>query len=50
LRDDFGVDVAPAEGLNGQELATWLEQAEDAVFEREHTELRRQRAQMEHKP
>lgn len=43
LRDDFGVDVAPAEGLNGQELATWLEQAEDAVFEREHTELRRQR-------
>jgi hypothetical protein len=24
LRDDFGVDVAPAEGLNGQELATWL--------------------------
>lgn len=43
LRRDFGVDVAPAAGLRGQELATWLEQAEDAVFEREHAELRAQR-------
>lgn len=44
LRDSFGVDVAPAQGLHGQELAAWLEQAEDAVFEREHAELRAQRA------
>ena len=43
LRDEFGVDVAPAAGLHGQELAAWLEQAEDAVFEREHAELRAQR-------
>ena len=43
LRDSFGVDVAPAQHLHGQELAAWLEQAEDAVFEREHAELRAQR-------
>lgn len=43
LRDCFGVDVAPAQHLHGQELAAWLEQAEDAVFEREHAELRAQR-------
>lgn len=44
LRDSFGVDVAPAQELHGQELAAWLERAEDAVFEREHAELRAQRA------
>ena len=43
LRDSFGVDVAPAQHLHGQELAAWLEHAEDAVFEREHAELRAQR-------
>ena len=43
LRVSFGVDVAPAQHLHGQELAAWLEQAEDAVFEREHAELRAQR-------
>ena len=43
LRDSFGVDVSPAAGLHGQELAAWLEHAEDAVFEREHAELRAQR-------
>ena len=43
LRDDFGVDVATATGLHGRELAAWLEQAEDAVFEREYAELRAQR-------
>ena len=43
LRDSFCVDVAPAQHLHGQELAAWLEQAEDAVFEREHAELRAQR-------
>ena len=39
LRNSFGVDVARAAGLHGQELADWLDQAEDAVFEREHAEL-----------
>lgn len=48
LRLDFGVDVTPAKGLHGAELQAWLEQAEDAVFEREHAELRAQVAQMEH--
>ena len=43
LRDDFGVDIAPAIGLHGQALADWIDQAEDAVFEREHAELRAQR-------
>lgn len=28
LRDSFGVDVSPAAGLHGQELAAWLEHAE----------------------
>ena len=32
LRDSFGVNTAPAQELHGQELADWLEQAEDAVF------------------
>ena len=48
LQQDFGVDVAPAQGLSGADLATWLDQAGDTVFEREHAELRAQRAQMEH--
>ena len=26
LQQDFGVDVAPAQGLSGADLATWLEQ------------------------
>ena len=32
LRDSFGVNTAPAQELHGQELADWLEQAEDAVL------------------
>lgn len=32
LRDEFGVDVAPALELHGPELAAWLEQAEDELF------------------
>jgi hypothetical protein len=35
LRDEFNVDVATALELQGQELAAWLELAEDAVFERQ---------------
>lgn len=34
LRDEFGVDVAPALALHGQELEAWLEQAEDDLFKR----------------
>ena len=44
LRDSFGVDVAPAAGLHGQELAAWLELAEDGVLNRELAELRAQSA------
>lgn len=32
LRDEFGMDVATAAGLHGQELADWLELAEDELF------------------
>ena len=32
LRDEFSVDVAPALGLHGPELAAWLEVAEDVLF------------------
>ena len=34
LQQDFGVDVAPAQGLSGADLATWLEQAGDTVWGR----------------
>jgi hypothetical protein len=46
LQAEFGVDVAPTAGLHGQELAAWLERAEDEVFEREHAEFRAQRANL----
>ena len=29
----FGVDIAPAQGLHGSELETWLNQAEDSLFD-----------------
>ncbi len=32
LANEFGVNVAPAAGLIGQELQTWLELAEDELF------------------
>ena len=32
LACEFGVNVVPAAGLRGQELQTWLEQAEDELF------------------
>lgn len=49
LQQSFGVDIAPAQGLSGTAMAAWLEQVEDAVFEKEYAELRAQVAQMEHK-
>lgn len=32
LRDEFSVNVTPAQELHGQELADWLELAEDDLF------------------
>ena len=32
LANEFGVNVAPAAGLIGQELQNWLELAEDELF------------------
>ena len=46
LRLSFGVDVAPALDLHRHELWDWIEQAADAVFEREHAEFRAQHAAM----
>ena len=45
LRLEFGVDTSPADGLTGEALRAWVEAADDAVFEREHAELRAQRSQ-----
>ena len=43
LAGEFCVDIAPAQGLAGAELAAWLDAAEDKVFHRELAELQRQR-------
>ena len=43
LAGEFGVDIAPAQGLAGAALAAWLELMEDEVFQRELAELQRQR-------
>jgi hypothetical protein len=32
LATDFGVDVSPAAGLQGAELAAWVDQAEEALL------------------
>ena len=48
LQLEFGVDVSPAAGLHGPDLVDWIDRALNEVFEREHAELRAQRAQMEH--
>ena len=47
LAGEFNVDIAPAQGLTGAELAAWLEQAEDQVFHRELAELQRQRLEVD---
>lgn len=39
LANEFGVNVAPAAGLIGQELQNWLELAEDELFDREFASL-----------
>lgn len=33
LRLEFGVDTSPAELLSGDDLAAWLDQAEDVLFQ-----------------
>lgn len=43
LNKEFGVDVSEADGLEGQELADWIEETEEALFQRLHAELRAQR-------
>ena len=47
LRERFGVDVSPAEGLTGPELQAWLYRAEDELFERLRAELGAQTADRE---
>lgn len=32
LRDEFGVDTAPAVGLDGPELDAWIDQVDDQLF------------------
>lgn len=43
LRERFGVDVSPAEGLTGPELQAWLYRAEDELFERLMAEREKER-------
>ena len=50
LRLEFGVDTSPAAGLTGEALRAWVDAADDAVFEREHAELRAQRSQYRTRP
>lgn len=47
LQMGFGVDVAPALHLTGQELDTWLNAAEDRLFESGLADLRTMRAERE---
>ena len=39
LKNQFGVDIAPAEKLTGEALERWSEAAEDKVFEKEFKEF-----------
>ena len=47
LQRGFGVDVAPAQHLTGQELDTWLNAAEDRLFEEGLQDLAAMRAERE---
>jgi hypothetical protein len=47
LRLEFGVDVAPAEGLTGAALDTWVDAADEALFLRLHKEMREQKNEFE---
>lgn len=47
LHNQFGVDVAPATGLEGEALDSWIDAAEDALFLKLQHELREQTADRE---
>ena len=47
LQRGFGVDVAPALHLTGQELDTWLNAAEDRLFEDGLQDLRAMKQERE---
>lgn len=35
-----GVDIGPAQGLEGPELEAWIDQAEEALFQRLYAEFK----------
>lgn len=37
---EFGVDIVPAQGLDGLKLEAWLSQTENKLYEQLHAELR----------
>ena len=39
LKNQFGVDISPADKLSGEALERWSEEAEDKVFEKEFKEF-----------
>jgi hypothetical protein len=39
LKNQFGVDISPAEKMTGEALERWSEEAEDKVFEKEFKEF-----------
>ena len=47
LAKSFGVDTAPAQHLTGQELDTWLNAAEDRLFEEGLRDLLAMKAERE---
>ncbi len=47
LNLEFGVDVAPAEGLTGAALDMWIDAADEALFLRLRAELAAQTADRE---
>ena len=47
LNLEFGVDVAPAEGLTGAALDMWIDAADEALFLRLRAELDAQTADRE---
>ncbi|EFK2136470.1 TPA: hypothetical protein ACWSZ1_005175 [Escherichia coli] len=38
-----GVDIGPAQGLEGPELEAWIDQAEEALFQRLYAEFKEAR-------
>lgn len=40
-----GVDIAPAQGLEGEKLEAWIDEAEEALFQRLYAEFKDARNQ-----